>query len=55
MAHSFGKLLYHVIFSTKLRRPTIEPAWRDKLYGYIHGIAQNHIEKGLAAFSEKGI
>ena len=42
MAHSFGKLLYHVIYSTKLRRPTILEPWREKLYAYDHGIVENH-------------
>ncbi len=42
MAHSFGKLLYHVIFSTKLRRPMILAAIRDQLHAYMHGIVENH-------------
>jgi len=42
MAHSFGKLLYHVIFSTKMCHPTIVEPWRSKLFGYIHGILEYH-------------
>lgn len=41
MGHSFGKLLYHIIYSTKLRQPTIHESWREKLYAYKHGIVEN--------------
>lgn len=30
-------LHYHVVFSTKDRRPWIEPAWRDNLHAYLGG------------------
>lgn len=42
MAHSFGKLLYHVIFSTKMHKPVIAESWREKLHAYMHGIVENH-------------
>jgi len=35
---SFTNLLYHAVFSTKDRRPIIEPDFREKLYEYIGGI-----------------
>ncbi|MFO0813994.1 MAG: IS200/IS605 family transposase [Gemmatales bacterium] len=35
---TFSKLNYHLVFSTKNRRALIEPAWADRLYGYIGGI-----------------
>jgi REP element-mobilizing transposase RayT len=41
VSHSFGKLIYHIIYSTKLRRPLIHKAWRDRLYAYKHGIVEN--------------
>jgi REP element-mobilizing transposase RayT len=41
MPHSYGKLLYHVIFSTKMRRPVIAEPWRMRLYPYMHGIVEN--------------
>jgi putative transposase len=31
----------HVIFSTKDRVPTIAREWRDRLHGYVGGIAKN--------------
>src|SRR3990172_6378129 len=41
MAHSFGKLLYHMIYSTKMRRPTILESWSERLHAYKHGIVEN--------------
>jgi hypothetical protein len=41
MAHSFGRLLYHIIYSTKMRHPIIHKSWRDRLYAYKHGIVEN--------------
>ena len=41
MAHSCGKLLYHMIYSTKLRRPIIMETWKERLYAYKHGIVEN--------------
>lgn len=38
MAHTYAKLLYHCIFSTKDRRRCIDPSIRDRLYGYIGGV-----------------
>lgn len=45
MAHSFSKLYYHIIFSTKNRQRTIVPEIEDRLHGYIGGIV-NGIEGG---------
>ena len=41
---TFTNLLFHVIYSTKHRKPTIQDEWRDDLYGYIGGIIRD--EKG---------
>jgi REP element-mobilizing transposase RayT len=41
MAHSYAKLLFHFIFSTKGRAADITPMMRDRLYAYIGGILRN--------------
>lgn len=38
MSQSFTNLLYHIVFSTKDRRPLITPAYEPRLYEYIGGI-----------------
>src|SRR5436309_15874103 len=38
MAGSHTKLLYHIVFSTKERRPILAADWKDELYKYIGGI-----------------
>ena len=38
MSQSFTNLLYHIIFSTKVRQPLITPAYEPRLYEYIGGI-----------------
>ena len=35
---TFTNLLFHIIYSTKYRKPLIKEAWQDELYGYIGGI-----------------
>jgi REP element-mobilizing transposase RayT len=40
MAGTFSQLHYHIIFSTKNRTPTIEPAWRERLWKYLGGIVE---------------
>ena len=35
---TFSNLLFHIVYSTKYRKPTIAPNWEDELYGYIGGI-----------------
>ncbi len=41
MPSSYTHLLYHLVFSTKERRPLITPALRAELYPYIGGIIRN--------------
>lgn len=41
MPQSFASLTYHVIFSTKDRRPLIESSYADDLYAYIGGIVRD--------------
>jgi putative transposase len=38
MAGTFSRLLYHVVFSTRLRARFIDPKLRTELYPYIEGI-----------------
>lgn len=37
---TFTNLLFHIIYSTKYRKRTILPDWRDDLYGYVGGIVR---------------
>ena len=39
---TFTNLLFHIVYSTKYRKPTIEPRWREELYGYVGGIVREH-------------
>lgn len=41
MAQTLTRLLAHVVFSTKARRPFIRPEIEPKLYGYLGGICKN--------------
>ncbi|HYO25233.1 MAG TPA: IS200/IS605 family transposase [Lacipirellulaceae bacterium] len=38
MPNTYANLLYHLIFSTKHREPTIHGDWREELFRYIGGI-----------------
>ena len=38
---TFTNLLFHIIYSTKYRKPTIRMEWQDDLYGYIGGIVRD--------------
>jgi REP element-mobilizing transposase RayT len=40
MSDSYTNLLYHVVFSTKERRPLITPEYEPRLYEYIGGIVR---------------
>ena len=35
-------ILLHVVFSTKYRKPVLADQWRNELFGYIGGIANDH-------------
>src|SRR5215467_9185730 len=41
MGDSYTNLLYHIVFSTKDRRPLITPDYEVKLYDYIGGTLRN--------------
>jgi REP element-mobilizing transposase RayT len=38
MAHSYTALLTHVVFSTKDRRPSIDPSLEERLFPYMGGL-----------------
>lgn len=40
MPNSYSNLLFHVVFSTKQRRPLISTTWRGELDRYIGGIVR---------------
>ncbi len=41
MPSTHCSLHYHLVFSTKDRRPVITASWRDRLHAYLGGIAKN--------------
>lgn len=41
MAQSLVKILVHIVFSTKDRRPVIKPDVEAELYRYLHGLIEN--------------
>ena len=41
MSHTYAKLLYHCVFSTKDRLPQIQNPMRDRLCAYIGGILEH--------------
>jgi REP element-mobilizing transposase RayT len=45
MPNTYTNLLFHIVYSTKYRKPLIKPEWQDDLYGYIGGIIRE--EKGI--------
>lgn len=41
MAHAFTKLLYHLVWSTKERRPFIDEKLKERLFPYMGGIVRD--------------
>ena len=39
---TFTNLLFHIVYSTKFRKPTIEKTWQDDLFGYVGGIIREN-------------
>jgi len=46
MPSTHTSLYFHIVFSTKDRRPYIKKDWREKLHAYLGGIVKN--QKGVA-------
>lgn len=40
MSHTYSLLLYHIVFSTRERRPTITPSLEPDLHAYLGGIVR---------------
>lgn len=47
MANTYHQLTYHVVFSTKHRRPIIDPVWSPELHAYMAGIINNLHQKPM--------
>ena len=47
MNSTFVSLHYHIVFSTKHRKPTIDTEWRERLHEYLGGTVN-----GLKGFSQ---
>jgi REP element-mobilizing transposase RayT len=45
MPNTYTNLLFHIVYSTKYRKPLIQADWQDELYGYMGGIIRD--EKGI--------
>jgi len=45
MPNTYTNLLFHIVYSTKYRKPLIQAEWRDDLYAYMGGIIR--AEKGI--------
>jgi REP element-mobilizing transposase RayT len=41
MSHSYSRLVYHIIFSTKERRPLLTREIRARVHAYLGGIVRN--------------
>jgi len=42
MANTFTSLRYHIVFSTKQRKPWIAPEIEERVWSYLAGIAKQH-------------
>jgi REP element-mobilizing transposase RayT len=49
MPNSYTALYYHIVFSTKERRPLISSEWQGRLYAYVGGMASERRSRLLAA------
>ena len=45
MANTYTQIHLHLIFLFYYRRSLIQNSWKDRLYGYITGIVQQHKHK----------
>jgi len=48
MGHTYANLIFHVVFSTKERRPLIHDSFRPRLFEYMSGLARNEFRGALA-------
>ena len=47
MGHTYSRLLVHVVFSTKDRKPTIVEDIRPRLYDYMAGVARSEFGQAV--------
>jgi REP element-mobilizing transposase RayT len=47
MGHTYSNLLFHIVFSTKERKPLIRDSFRQRLYEYMSGMARNEFVRAL--------
>ena len=47
MSHSFSRLLYHIVFSTRGRRPWIKPEIEERIWEYLGGIVRANDRKPI--------
>jgi hypothetical protein len=38
MAHTYTRLLYHIVYSTKERMPLLTGPWLERMHGYLGGM-----------------
>ena len=48
MGHTYANLLYHVVFSTKDRRPAIDADLRGRLREYMAGVARQEFGRAIS-------
>jgi REP element-mobilizing transposase RayT len=41
MAHTYTRLLYHIVYSTKDRAPMLTGNWLERMHAYLGGIVRN--------------
>ncbi len=41
MAHTYTRLLYHIVYSTKERAPLLTDQWLERMHAYLGGIVAN--------------
>jgi len=48
MANTYSQIYIHIVFAVKFRQKLIDKSWREELYKYICGIANNKKQKVYA-------
>ena len=48
VGHTYANLVFHVVFSTKERRPLIHDSFRPRLFEYLSGLARNEFRGALS-------
>jgi len=48
VGHTYANLIFHMVFSTKERRPLIHDSFRPRLFEYLSGLARNEFRGPLS-------